>query len=192
MQIHEVTDAAFSEYGRIMTEYKLDSLLEKMNDFPVPEEGFLYVASEKELEETTSGREIRKKSFGGMPVQIGYCNVRNRKVEAVEYHRSSEIDIAVDDLILVLGKRQDIEEDMSYDSAKLEAFRVPAGTAVELYATTLHYAPCSVDEKGAKCVIVLPKGTNEKLDFEPDNEGENKILRDVNKWLLVCETVSLE
>lgn len=33
---------------------------------------------------------------------------------------------------------------------------------------------------------------NEKLDFEPDNEGENQILRDVNKWLLVCETVSLD
>lgn len=63
---------------------------------------------------------------------------------------------------------------------------------MELYATTLHYAPCSADEKGAKCVIVLPKGTNEKLDFEPDNEGENKILRDVNKWLIECETVSLD
>lgn len=192
MQIHEVTDAAFSEYGRVMTEYKFDSLLEKMNDFSVPEEGFLYVASEKELEETESGREIKKKSFGGMTVQIGYCNVKNRKVEAVEYHRSSEIDIAVDDLILVLGKRKDIKADMSYDSAKLEAFRVPAGTAVELYATTLHYAPCSLEEKGAKCVIVLPEGTNKKLDFEPDNEGENKILRDVNKWLIACETVSLE
>lgn len=49
-----------------MTEYRLDSLLEKMNDFPVPEEGFLYVASEKELEETLGGREIKEKSFGGI------------------------------------------------------------------------------------------------------------------------------
>ena len=47
----------------------------------------------------------------------------------------------------------------------MEAFLVPAGTAVEVYATTLHYAPCHVKDEGFRCVIVLPRDTN--LDMEP-------------------------
>ena len=38
---------------------------------------------------------------------------------------------------------KDVEADHTYDTSKMEAFLVPAGTAVEVYATTLHYAPCS-------------------------------------------------
>ena len=75
------------------------------------------------------------------------------------------MDIAVDDLILILGKQQDIEEDHTYDTSRMEAFLVPAGTAVEVYATTLHYAPCHVKDEGFRCVIVLPRDTN--LDMEP-------------------------
>ena len=40
---------------------------------------------------------VREKGFGGLPVQIGYCNGSNVKLNALEYHRSSEIDIAVTD-----------------------------------------------------------------------------------------------
>ena len=69
---------------------------------------------------------------------------------------------------------------------------MPAGTAVELYATTLHYAPCSAQEGGFRCVIVLPKGTNEDLTFEPAKEGENRLLTAVNKWLIVHEEGKIE
>ena len=62
-----------------------------------------------------------KKDFGGLPIQIGYCNGSNVKLNALEYHRSSEIDIAVTDLILLLGCQQDIKED-TYDTALVEAF----------------------------------------------------------------------
>ena len=84
-----------------------------------------------------------------MPIQIGCCNGHNKKLNAVEYHRDSEVDIAVDDLILILGKQQDIEEDHTYDTSRMEAFLVPAGTAVEVYATTLHYAPCHVKDEAS-------------------------------------------
>lgn len=63
-------------------------------------------------------------------------------MNALEYHRSSELDIAQTDLILLLGMQQDIENGDIYDTSKVEAFLVPAGTGVELYATTLRYAPC--------------------------------------------------
>ena len=74
--------------------------------------------------------------------KIGYCNGDNHKLNALEYHRSSELDIAQTDLILLLGMQQDIENGDIYDTSKVEAFLVPAGTGVELYATTLRYAPC--------------------------------------------------
>ena len=67
-----------------------------------------------------------------MPIQIGYCNGHNKKLNAVEYHRDSEVDIAVDDLILILGKQQDIEEDHTYDTSRMEAFLVPALSLIHI------------------------------------------------------------
>ena len=49
--------------------------------------------------------------YGGLPIQIGYCNGNNHLLNAVEYHRSSEINVAATDLILLIGSEQDIEED---------------------------------------------------------------------------------
>ena len=60
---------------------------------------------------------------------------------------------------------------------------VPAGTAVELYATTLHYAPCSVGGGYFKMAVVLPKGTNYPLDKTFDT-GEEKLLAAKNKFLI--------
>ena len=96
--------------------------------------------------------------YGELPIQIGYCNGHNTKLNAVEYHRNSEINIAVTDLILIIGKQQDIEADYTYDTSLMEAFLVPAGTVIEVYGTTLHYAPCHVEDGGFRCVVVLPKG----------------------------------
>ena len=84
----------------------------------------------------------------------------------MEYHRSSEVSAAATDAILILGSQQDIADDWSFDTAKCEAFLVPKGTAVEIYATTLHYAPCSVGDERFRVTVVLPKGTNYPLQTE--------------------------
>ena len=95
-----------------------------------------------------------------MPIEIGYCNGTNTKLNCYEYHRDSEIDIAADDAILLVAKLQDVENGI-IDSSKTEAFLCPKGTAVELYSTTLHYAPCSAKKgEGFRVAIVLPKYTN--------------------------------
>ena len=180
MKIMELTDASFGKYGKVVTEFSFEKILKEMEHTPLPKD-VVYVPSV-----------VCRKGFGGLPIQIGYCNGDNHKLNALEYHRSSEIDIAATDLILLLGRQQDIEEGDIYDTAKAEAFFVPAGTAVELYATTLHYAPCSVAEGGFRCVIVLPKGTNEDLPFEPAKEGENRLLTAVNKWLIAHEEAGIE
>ena len=98
-----------------------------------------------------------------MPIQVGYCNGSNYLLNAVEYHRDSEVNVALTDLILILGKEQDIEADGTYQTEKMEAFLVPAGTVVEVYATTLHYAPCSVGDGRFRVTVVLPKGTQLSL-----------------------------
>ena len=41
-------------------------------------------------------------------------------------------------------------------------------------------------------MIVLPKGTNEDLPFEPAKEGENRLLTAVNKWLIAHEEAGIE
>ena len=102
----------------------------------------------------------------------------------MEYHRSSEINIAATDLILLLGHQGDIEDDFTYDASRIEAFLLPKGTAVELYATTLHYAPCNANEGGFRAVVVLPKGTNYPLSDTNRTEGEDALLAATNKWLI--------
>ena len=105
-------------------------------------------------------------------------------LNAVEYHRTSEINIAVTDLILLLGLEQDIEDDYSYDTSNIEAIFVPAGTAIEVYGTTLHYAPCNANEGGFRCVVILPKDTNTELEATIEKQGEDALLFAKNKWLI--------
>lgn len=182
VKISNVNDAEFKAYGRVVTGVQLDQLLQTMKDTPMPAD-VVYIPSDKRLEELSIFNVMSKKIYGNMPVQMGYCNGHNQLLNGLEYHRDSEINVAVTDLILLLGKQQDIEDDFTYDTSKVEAFFVPAGTMIEVYATTLHYAPCGVDGEGFKCVVVLPRGTNYDVTPESD-EGEDKLLAATNKWLI--------
>ena len=193
MKIQKVTDAAFRKYGRILEGYALDELLKEMEKTPLPE-GVDYVPSVPELEALPVFTELTESMYGGLPVQIGYCNGHNHLLNALEYHRSSEVDVAAGrDLILILGSQQDIEEDFCYDTGKAEAFLLPAGTAVELYATTLHYAPCSAKEgDGFRCVVVLPRDTNLPLEKKPGVSKEDALMTARNKWLIAHPEAEIE
>lgn len=71
------------------------------------------------------------------------------------------------------------------DTGKVRAFRVPAGMAVRLYATTLHYAPCHQRGEAGFCVaIVLPRGTNAEKPAICPETLEDRWLWGRNKWLL--------
>ena len=182
MEIKKVNSKDFNVYGKIINLKNSNELIEAMENTPLPED-VIYVPSDKVLEELDTYKQMSKSVYGDMPVQIGYCNGHNQKLNALEYHRSSEIDIAITDLILLIGRQQDIQKDYTYDTSNVEAFFVPKGTGVELYATTLHYAPCGIDGSGFKCVVVLPKGTNYEVTPISD-EGEDKLLTATNKWLI--------
>ena len=144
MKIKNVTDPEFRRYGRIVDGYDFTEMIKVMEQTPLPEE-VIYVPSDNKLEKTEPVIDLKMRIFGELPIQIGYCNGHNSKLNALEYHRSSEVNVAVTDIILLLGSEQDIASDFTYETSKVEAFLVPAGTGIEIYGTTLHYAPCGVD-----------------------------------------------
>lgn len=183
MEILNIWDKAFLKYGTIVKNIDFSSLLEAMDDTPLPG-GVVYKPSDERLEAAAELEQIRDIFFGEMPIQIGYCNGHNHLLNAAEYHKSSEINVMRTDAILILGKKEDVEEDFTYDTAKMEAFLVPAGTAVEIYGTTLHYAPCSVKGEGFKVSVILPRGTNTQLQAEHKAGGEDALLTAKNKWLI--------
>ena len=75
-----------------------------------------------------------------------------------------------------------------FEYAVLDAFREAlssAGVLVEVYATTLHYAPCSAKKgDGFKVIVVLPKGMNLAKPAITEKNDEDGILWAANKWLL--------
>lgn len=193
MQIQKVTDSSFRAYGKVLEGYDVSRLLKEMEHTPLPNDDVIYVPSVEELEALPVKEELTSRAYGGLPIQIGYCNGNNNKLNALEYHRSSEINIAVTDAILLIGKQQDVEEDFTYDTSKVEAFLVPAGTAIEVYATTLHYAPCTAEgQDGFRVVVVLPKDTNTELTFPAGTAGEDRLITAKNKWLIAHEDAKIE
>ena len=184
MKIYSVNDPEFKRYGKVLTGYNTDALLKALDEkTPLPE-GVEYVMSEAALEYTDIFGALQNNAYGGMPIQIGYCNGHNTKLNCLEYHRDSEINIGSTDFILLLAKADDIV-DGKLDTSKVMAFLAKKGDVVEVYETTLHYAPCSAKKgDGFKVTIVLPKGTNGAVPaLTPLNE-EDKWMTACNKWLL--------
>ncbi|MCQ2215198.1 MAG: DUF4867 family protein [Bacteroidales bacterium] len=183
MEIKKITDPAFRKYGRLVTNVDFTELIEALKTkTPLPE-GVGYEPSVPALEATATAKQLKTITFGELPIEVGYCNGHNTKLNALEYHRNSEINVAATDAVLLVGMQQDIADDFTYDTAKVEAFLLPAGQAAEIYATTLHYAPCSLSPEGFRVGIVLPAGTNYPLD-EAHKPGEDKLITAKNKWLI--------
>lgn len=187
MEIKSVFDAEFSPYGQVHKGYKLDGLLAAMKAIPLPESGTTYQPAIPELEALPIFELFGANAYGGMPVQLGMCWGHNTKLNCLEYHRDSEFNVGTHDFILLLAKQDEIVDGM-LDTAKVRAFRVPAGVLVEVYATTLHYAPCHTDEaEGFRVAVALPRGTNEAKPAIKVITEEDQLLWARNKWLLAHE-----
>ena len=185
MKIYSVYDKEFAPYGKVITgmDEAVAEILDTLATTPLPS-GVEYTAEDEALRELPATIEISEHLYGGMPVQMGWCNGHNSRLNCLEYHRDSEFNLGCEDFILLVAKQYEIE-DGKLDTSLVKAFRVPAGVMVECYATTLHYAPCHADaSKGFKVLIALPEGTNtDKPHIKPVN-FEDTLLRARNKWLL--------
>lgn len=185
MKIYSVFDPEFKPYGKAVTgmEETVAEILEGLKKTLLPE-GTGYVPTDPILQELPAARIVSDSLYGGMPVQLGWCNGHNTKLNCLEYHRDSEFNLGTEDFILLLAKMEDIE-DGKLDTAKVRAFRVPAGTLVEVYATSLHYAPCHTDAaKGFRVLVALPWLTNTDKPHLTPKTPEDNLLWACNKWLL--------
>ncbi len=185
MKIYSVFDPEFKPYGQVVTglEDAVGEILEVLKDAPCGP-AVEYVPQWEPMQELPAMVEISEHCYGGMPVQLGWCNGRNTRLNCLEYHRDSEFNLGVGDFILLLARQDEIEDGI-LDTARVKAFKAPAGVLIECYATTLHYAPCqaSLDE-GFRVMVALPKGTNLERPVMKNKTAEDELLTACNKWLL--------
>ncbi len=186
MKLYQVTDPEFAPYGRVVNAPadQLNAIITALREkTPLPDNTG-YVAEEPVLQCLPEAEELGVSLYGGMPVQFGWCNGHNTKLNCLEYHRDSEFNLGAEDFVLLLAKQEEIVADV-LDTANVKGFRVPAGVLVEVYATSLHYAPCHTDAaKGFKVLVALPKGTNTEKPLLPGCAADDKLLWARNKWLL--------
>jgi len=185
LEIKSIRSETFVKYGYPVEGYDFSKLLEMLvNNTEKPENGVIYTPGDGKLEKLPVAVKIRDNVFGGMPVQIGYCNGSNSTLNCLEYHRGSELVVAADDVILLIAPMQEMRS-YTLDTSKIEAFLLPADSAVLCYETTLHYAPCNAPgNTGFRAIVVLPESTNTERPDITNNNDEDKLLWARNKWLI--------
>ena len=190
VKIHDIRSEEYKSYGRVMEGYDVRELIDYMKkETAIPANGNIYIPSNKQMESCAVKEELEAVFYGGMPMQIGYCNGRNTTYNGFEYHKGSEINIAVSDFMLVLSHTWLIR-DNTITAEDAEVFYVPEGTVFEMYETTLHLSPCRVSDEGFRCVVILPRGTNTPLNDEEkkrrdaSSDKESVLLLHRNKWVL--------
>ena len=179
-----VNDPAFAPYGRVIQGYDFSGMIEYMEkETRIPESGNIYVASVPEMESMPAAAQVQATFYGDMPIEVGYCNGRNTTWNGFEYHKGSEINVAVTDFMLILGHVWQIEAGGTYRFENAKVFYVPRGTAFEMYQTTLHLSPCRVCDEGFKGIVILPRGTNTPLDSRtPNDDPESRLLLQLPDW----------
>ena len=185
VKIYSVFDAEFLPYGRIVNGYDFGEMIAYMQQqTAIPENGNVYFPSIAEMEQLPVFEKVQNTLYGGMPVQAGYCNGRNTTYNGFEYHKGSEINVAVTDFMLVLGHTWQIENNQFFVGNE-KVFYVPQGTAIEMYQTTLHLSPCRVCDEGFRDIVILPRGTNTPLEAKEKNDDpESILLLQKNKWVI--------
>ena len=181
LRFYSVNDPEFARYGCVLKQ-DYSSIADAARKLEFPAEGSKYMPSVESFEALPIRAMIKEELFGELEVQLGNCWGYNSYLNALEWHKNSEINVAATDLVLLLAKLDDIE-DGKLDSKKVVAFYVAEGEAIEVYADTLHFCPCQVADSGFNCVVVLPAGTNTNLDNKP----EDKLLFRKNKWIFCHE-----
>lgn len=183
--VYAVSEKRFETYGRIVTGYDFFDMITYIEEnTAIPDGGNVYEASVPGLEQFPVFIELQNNLYGGMEIQAGYCNGQNSTYNGFEYHKGSEVNIAVTDFMIVLGHTWLIQ-DNTYQIEDAEVFFVEKGTAFEMYQTTLHLSPCKISAEGFRDIVILPRGTNTPLIQEKRKAGgEGRLLLQKNKWVI--------
>lgn len=178
--IYTIDDIHFKRYGLPANLSYVDEFIDYLNaKTEIPQTGNKYVASDAGAERLNLMNEMQNHFYGEMPVEIGWCNGHNQKLNAMEYHKGNEVDVAATPSVLLLASVTDVK-DGKLSSSDIEAFYMEKGQAVELFGTTFHFSPCAVSAEGFRMGIILPRGTNEQIDLTTKKDAT---LWMRNKWL---------
>ncbi|MBQ3263284.1 MAG: DUF4867 family protein [Oscillospiraceae bacterium] len=182
LPLFSVLDPEFRRYGRVLSADTRE-LAAALAATPIPETGNRYVASLPELEAVDLMPALQRVAFGEMPIQAGCCNGNGYKLNAMEYHKCSELNFTTTGLVLLLALPEQLD-DGKLRSADVVGFYLPEDVLVEIYPMVLHFAPCRVKDTGFRCLVVLEQGTNAALpSVDTTAPGEEKLLWMRNKWM---------
>ncbi len=179
--IYQVTDPEFDQYAKIITFADTDAALAALKATPMPKQDNEYVASDQTLEQLALSTTIQNKLFGGLPIQVGYCNGHTSKMNCLEWHQTPELNWFTNDVVLFFGDVREMSNNQ-YQTSDAKAFLIPANTMILLYGTTLHYAPCQTTAQGYRCLVALIKGVNSMLNDDV-NQAQSTLLA-TDKWLI--------
>lgn len=185
LKLYSVNDTEFKRFGEILDSKPFEKFIEVLkSETEIPHEGNNYVTHHENLYHATSDTAVVHDIFGSMQLQFGYVNGKNSKLNALEFHKSSEINIMGSPCVLFLAHFEDIQEH-GIDVSMIKAFYVPENTVIEMFPLTLHFSPCKVLNTGFRCGVILPYGTNmEFIKAQGTCGKKTKYLFKTNKWLL--------
>ena len=103
-----VTAPEFAEYGRLLPQSGA-AFLKAAEALKRPAQGSEYLAGVPAFEALPDCAPLSLAVFGGLKTQFGYCHGHNSQLNAAEWHCCSELNIAVTNLVLILGRRSDLK-----------------------------------------------------------------------------------
>jgi len=178
IKFYSINDEEFKKYG-VVIDADATEFIKACEELGLPDSGTMYTPTVPELEKTKGADELKLRLYGGLDAQVGLCCGYSNFLNGLEYHNSSEINVAATPLVLILGLRYEMDG-LEYNSENVKAFYLEKGDVVEVFATTMHFCPCQVEESGFSCVVILPAGTNTDLKAKT----EDKLLFRNNKWII--------
>ena len=189
LAIHTVDEPLFRRYARLVESPVFAEVAAYIDRTTTVPERNTYVADVPELHTPETDAALSA-FYGGLVPQIGWCNGPNFSMNGSEYHKGPELTIAITDCLMWWMLPEDLVDFDHVDSSKAEVFYIPQGCAFLLKPEILHLAPCKVDSRGYKTVIILPMGTNRPIDPElkatikANGDPESKILHMSNKYMI--------
>ncbi|WP_461215913.1 DUF4867 family protein [Lacticaseibacillus sp. GG6-2] len=180
-QIHSVLDPEFADYGRVLNVPGTAQLIDELDKREIPAQGNVYVASDAKLEAVPVVQQLQYQVYGGLPVEVGYCNGHSYQLNCLEWHHSPEINVTTQDIVLFLGQESKLHDD-HFNTDDIEPFFVPAKTMIMINGSTLHFAPLRTSDAGFKCLVILLQGVNN--DLQVPTGVTCKTLFKRSKWLI--------
>lgn len=185
VEILDIYGSEFKRFGRVSSLDCSEIIGYIQRKTVIPKEGNYYIPHDKSMEKFRVYREAYERNFGLVDIEIGYCNGQSSYLNGLEYHKTNEFNIGVTDMVIFLAMIQDLNGNY-IDTKVAKAFFLGKGEVVELYQTSMHYAPCKVFESGFKCGVILTRPTNVLTNIVDVNaEGEHRLLFKQNTWLVV-------